>query len=307
MGTTVAITVVAPTDAEGYRALEAGFAEVAHMDAVFSNYRQDSDLARVNRQAGKGPATVPEVFVDLTRRSLDMVRISGGAFNPLVEPAVKLWGIPQTPRVPTEAQLAVLRHLTDPANVRVTADSVELVHPGMSIGFGAIAKGYTADRVTALLRARGIRAGIVAVAGDVRAFGHRPDGAPWHIGVRPPRGDGPDAQPLDTLEMTDGAVSTSGDYERFFEIDGVRYHHILDPRTLWPSKGVRSVTVRAPDGATADGLATALFVIGPDAGVPLAESLPGVSALFVDQAGRVIASRGWPGRRVTDSEFLSGS
>jgi len=146
--------------------------------------------------------------------------------------------------------------------------------------------------VAALLKARGIRSGIVAVAGDLMVFGARPDGTPWRIGVRHPRD--PD-RPLATLALTDGAVSTSGDYERYFEVDGRRYHHILDPRTLWPATDAVSVTVLAPQGVVADGLSTGLFVMGVAAGLKVVEAMPGVEALFVAPDGTVTASSGWPG------------
>jgi len=133
---------------------------------------------------------------------------------------------------------------------------------------------------------------VVAVGGDIRVFGTRPDGTGWRIGVRDPSGD---PAPLARLMMTSGAVSTSGDYERFFVVDGVRYHHILDPRTLRPARRVHAVTVTAPDGATADALATGLFVMGRKRGRAVVADLPGVAALWVDGDGAVTVSDHWPG------------
>jgi thiamine biosynthesis lipoprotein len=294
MGTTVELTVVAPTPEAGEAALKAGFAEVARLEQVFSSYRTDSELAAVNARAGSGPTPASSDFVTLLARSLAVARDTGGAFNPLMGPVIKLWGIPQAPKVPTPEELVALKPLVDLKGVTVNAKAgtVTLARPGMALGFGGIAKGYTADRVKALLEARGIRAGIVAVAGDLRVFGTRPDGSPWRIGVRHPRDD---TKPLATLALTDGAVSTSGDYERFFVVDGKRYHHILDPRTLWPATDAVSVTVLAPQGVVADGLSTALFVMGVDAGQALVERTPGVEALFVAPDGTVTASSGWPG------------
>lgn len=293
MGTTVEITVVAPDTATGEAAVAAGFAEVERLEQVFSSYRADSELSTLNGRAGEGPVAASGDMVDLVGRAIAIARETGGAFNPLMGPAIKLWGIPEHPRVPSDAELAALRPLTDVGGVTVTPGegTVTLARPGMALGLGGIAKGYTADRVAALLRHRGISAGIVAVAGDLHVFGTRPDGRPWRVGVRHPRRAD---RPMAALLLTDGAVSTSGDYERYFEVDGRRYHHILDPRTLRPAADTVAVTVLARDGTTADGLATALFVMGPKAGLSLVERLPGVEALFAAPDGRVTASSGWP-------------
>lgn len=293
MGTTVTITVVAREDEAKY-ALDMGFAEVAAMEAVFSSYRADSHLSKVNTAAGDEPVLVPESFIVLLKHALLVARQSGGAFNPLVGPAVKRWGIPEAPRVPSDAELNALHSLLDLAEVHINPirGTVYLSRPGMALGLGGIAKGFTADRVVVRLKEHGINGGIVAVAGDVTTFGLRPDGTPWRIGVRNPQGG--DA-PLRQLALTDGAVSTSGDYERFFELDGVRYHHILDPRTLRPARvGLTAVSVLAPSGVLADGYATALFVMGPKAGLALAEHLEGIEALFVADTGAIISTSGWP-------------
>jgi len=297
---------VADRDA-GLAAIAQGFAEVARLEAVFSSYRTDSELAAVNARAGRGPTPASADFARLLARSLEVAGRTGGAFNPLMGPAIKLWGIPEAPRVPSDAELAALLPLVDLGGVAVdpAGGTVTLARPGMALGFGGIAKGYTADRVLGVLEAAGVHAGIVAVAGGIRVFGTRPDGTPWRIGVRRPRGgDGP----LATLEMTAGAVSTSGDYERYFEVDGRRYHHILDPRTLRPARDAVSVSVLAPDGTLADGLATALFVMGPGDGRALVEGMPGVEALFVGPDGAVTATSGWPGgARLKGSGSSSGS
>jgi thiamine biosynthesis lipoprotein len=294
MGTTVEITVVARDKAAGEAAIAEGFAEVERLEQVFSSYRADSELSSINARSGRGPVAASGDMVDLVGRAVAIARETGGAFNPLMGPAIKLWGIPEHPRVPSDAELERLRPLVEVGGVTVAPrdGTLTLARPGMALGLGGIAKGYTADRVAALLKARGIGAGIVAVAGDLRVFGTRPDGRPWRVGVRHPRRAD---RPMAALLLTDAAVSTSGDYERFFEVDGKRYHHILDPRTLKPAAETVAVTVLARDGTTADGLATALFVMGPEAGLKLVERLQGVEALFAAPDGKVTASSGWPG------------
>jgi len=293
MGTSVTIKVVTADAGLAQAALDAGFAEVAAMEQMFSSYRTDSDLSRVNRGAGRGPVAVPDGFVALVAAAKGLALESSGAFNPLLGPAIALWGIPHDPHVPGNTALAAIRPLIalDGLSWDEGAGTVTLAHSGMALGLGGIAKGYTADRVVARLKDLHITAGIVAVAGDVRVFGQRPDGTAWRLGLRDPDGG---AQPLLRLTVASGAISTSGDYERFFEIDGVRYHHILDPRSLYPARGVRSVTVTAPSGLLADGLATALFVMGSKEGLALVERTNGVEALFVLASGDQMASEGWP-------------
>ena len=151
----------------------------------------------------------------------------------------------------------------------------------MKIGLGGIAKGYALDRAAELLRAHGVRDFLILGGGQVMAGGHK-DGKPWRVGIRDPRGEPEDY--FATLDVTDASTSTSGDYERYFVLDGVRYHHILDPRTGMPSKGLRSVTTVSPDATLADALSTAIMVLGAERGLALAESL-GVGAVLVDNAG----------------------
>lgn len=303
MGTVVTITVAAESEAAGERSIDAGFAEVARLDRLLSSYRADSDLSRLNAQAGAGPVAVSAELLDVTAEAIGIAEESGGAFNPLIGPVVRLWGIPDRPRRPTPDELARLRPLLDLGGLSVDprAGTIALAMPDMAVDVGGIGKGYAADRVAALLRARGISGGVVGMSGDVRAFGSRPGGQPWRVAVRDPRG-GPD--PLGVVELTDGAMSTSGTYERFFEIDGVRYHHILDPRTLMPATsadGLISVSVMAASATRADGLATAVLVMGGSEGMALVERSPGVEALVLDVQGRVRASAGWPARKLDNT------
>jgi len=294
MGTVVTITVAAQSEAAGEYALDAAFAEVVRLDGLLSSYRADSDLSRLNAQAGAGPVSVSPELLDVTARAVEIAAATGGAFNPLVGPAVRRWGIPARPRLPTPAELATLRPLLDLGGLAVNAraGTIALGMPGMTVDVGGIGKGYVADRVTDLLRRRaGISGAVIEVSGDVRAFGTRPAGRPWRVAVRDPRG-GP--VPLGVVALTDGSISTSGTYERFFEIDGVRYHHILDPRTLMPATGLTSVTILAPEATQADGLATAVLVMGVREGMAFVERTAGVEALLLDDDGRVGASSGWP-------------
>ena len=198
-------------------------------------------------------------------------------------------------RIPEAGELARLKAIVDPARIRLDerARTVFLPTPGMRVDVGGIGKGFAADRAAAVMQAAGATAGVVALSGDIKTFGHMPRDTRFRFGIRHPRKEG---AILATLELENEAISTAGDYERYFERDGVRYHHILDPATLEPARQCQSVTVIAAEGVMADGLDTGLFVMGPERGMALVERLPGVEAVFVDRQGKVLVSSGLKNR-----------
>lgn len=293
MGTVVTLTVVAADQSSGDAAIQKGFSEIARLEQLFSSYRSDSDLSRLNAQAGAGPVAVAAELVDLVSVARVVAAQTGGAFNPLMGPVIKAWGIPHNPSVPSPDLLLSLRPLIDLDAMSVDGEhmTITLARPAMALGLGGIAKGYTADRVVAVLERLGMSGGVVEISGDVRVFGCKPDGLPWNIAVRDPK-DG--TKPLAVVEMKAGAISTSGDYERFFELDGVRYHHILDPNTLAPARGVVSVSLVASSAVRADALATAVLVMGERRGMALVDRTDTLEALMLLADGRLVASRGWP-------------
>jgi thiamine biosynthesis lipoprotein len=172
----------------------------------------------------------------------------------------------------------------------------------MRIDVGGIGKGYAADQATLVMKRAGAVAGVVALSGDIKTFGRLPGGALFPVGIRHPRKEG---EILAEILLHDEAISTAGDYERFFEEDGVRYHHILDPHTLQPARGCQSVSVIAKEGIWADGLDTGIFVLGPKRGMELVEHLEDVEAIIVDDAGRLLISSGLRDRVVVTSNNLS--
>jgi FAD:protein FMN transferase len=194
-------------------------------------------------------------------------------------------------RIPTESELDELRPLVNLQAVHadVRAKTIFLEKTRMRIDVGGIGKGYAADQAAEALRKAGAVAGVVALSGDIKTFGRLPDGKQFPIGIQHPRQDG---SVLVWIDLQDEAISTAGDYERFFERDGVRYHHILDPRTLQPARGCQSVTVIAREGVWADGLDTGIFVMGAELGMRLVETLPDVEAIIVDADGRLLVSSG---------------
>ena len=206
-----------------------------------------------------------------------------------VGPAVRLWSVTEARHIPTRDELEKIKPLIDPGDVVLdpVRQTVFLKKKGMVLDPGGIAKGYAAEKVAILLKQAGIASGIVAMAGDLRLFGKKPDGKAWTVGIKNPRRPG---EALATMELTDQSVSTSGDYERFFIREGIRYHHLLDPKTLQPARKCQSVTVVSSDGTATDALTKGIFVLGPEKGLALAESLPGVGAVIVDSEGKVSVS-----------------
>ncbi len=187
--------------------------------------------------------------------------------------------------------MEAVRPLVDLSQIQLDeqAHSVFLARPGMRIDVGGIGKGFAADWAVEAMRGAGATAGVVALSGDIKTFGRMPDGERFLFGLQHPRKK---EAIFGRLELEDEAVSTAGDYQQFFSQEGVRYHHILDPRTLKPARGCQSVTVVAAEGVMADGLDTGIFVMGPEAGMALVERSPGVEAVIVDAEGTVLVSSG---------------
>jgi FAD:protein FMN transferase len=288
MGTLVELTAVAPSDAIAQAALSAGFQEIRRLENMLSTWIETSELSRVNQAAGLEPVGVSAETFDLLRRALEVAEYTEGGFNIAIGPAVRLWNIPEAPRIPSPMELEIAAQSVDYRRIHLDQSrrTVFLAKLGMQIDIGGIGKGFAAEKAAAVMREIEATGGLVAVAGDFRVFGRRADGTAWPIGIQHPRKPG---KILATLDATDEAISTSGDYERYFMKDGVRYHHILDPKTLQPARLCQSVTIIAPDATTADALATGVFVMGPVRGMALVERL-GLGAVIVDAQGMVLVS-----------------
>lgn len=273
-------------------AFDAVFAIFRDVDDKMSEWRDGSPLAELNRAAGIRAVAVPAELRALLRRSLELAALTDGAFEPTWAALWGLWDFKaKEPKVPDAAALTAATRLIDYHGLVIddATGTARLTRAGMKVGLGGIAKGWALDQAASALRQRGITSFLLSAGGQVYAGG-RNVAAPWKVGVRDPRG-GPE-EFFAVIEVADVSVSTSGDYERFFEVGGVRYHHILDPKTGMPSRGLRSATVIAADATLADALSTALMVLGRERGLALVERLPGVHALVVDEHGRVSATSG---------------
>ncbi len=269
------------------------------VDERMSEWKASSPLSDVNRHAGDGPVAVPEDLRQVLHRGIEIGKLTDGAFDITWAALWGLWNFrAPEPHVPDPEEIARRVKLIDYRKVEIDdrAGTVRLPEKGMKLGLGGIAKGYALSRAAETLRDRGLESFMILGGGQVLAAGERREGGgrPWRVGIRDPRG-GPEDY-FAVLDVVDQSVSTSGDYERYFLVDGVRYHHILDPRTGWPSKGLRSVTVISPDAVLADGLSTGIMVMGPEKGLALAERLEHVEAVLVDDHGKVEMTSGLRGR-----------
>ena len=291
MGTLVKITAVALSQSESQAAVAAGFAEIRRLEELLSTWIPSSELSRVNVAAGVVPVPVSPDTLTVVQRAMQAAELTGGGFNIAIGPAVDAWRVTEAQRIPTASELEALRPLVDLRAVHVNERdrTIYLEKAGMRIDVGGIGKGYAADQAVAAMQKFGAIAGVVALSGDIKTFGRLPGGKPVPVGIQHPRQDG---TVLAWIDLQDEAISTAGDYERFFERDGVRYHHILDPFTLQPARACQSVTVIAKEGVWADGLDTGIFVMGAESGMRLVESLPDVEAVIVDRDGLVHVSSG---------------
>jgi thiamine biosynthesis lipoprotein len=289
MGTRVSVELWDDDETEGEELVQRILDEYRRIDREMSTYRDDSEISLVNREAANSPVRIGTELYDLIARALDLSVASGGAFDISYESVGYLYDF-RARRHPDEAQIDAGLAAIDYRHVRLdrAAQTIHFERPGMRINLGGIAKGYAVERGAAMLRAAGIENALLNAGGDTRVIGDR-RGQPWIVGIRHPRLD--DAV-ITRLPIVDEAISTSGDYERFFEEDGHRYHHILNPATGKPTEGMLSVTVIGPDATQTDGLATTLFVLGSDDGLELIESMPDYEAIVVDSSGQLRFSSG---------------
>jgi thiamine biosynthesis lipoprotein len=262
--------------------------ELAELESLISSWKPGSDTARVNEAAGTGPVQVGHDLVELLNHSLDWTEKTGGAFDVTGGPLFELWEqARERGRLPSGREVKTGLTLTGGRYVEVEDHSVFLQHSGMKLGFGAIGKGFAADRLAATLEAKGFTNFLIDAGGDLLVRGRCGDRS-WQVAVRHPR----EQDFLARLEATDCAVATSGDYQRFFAVEGKRYSHIVDLRTGWPATHLTGVTVIAGSATDADALATALFVMEPTEGIALIESLPKVEAILVGEDGNLTLSGG---------------
>ncbi len=305
MDTFCTITVVSPSKEKARKAIDRGFAEIKRLETLLNYFSGGSEITAVNKAAGIKPVKVSRETLEIVKKAMHISGITGGAFDPTIAPVVSLWRFSKdisNPQVPSKDVAAdALRHV-DYRKIKInTAESgIYLAEKGMELDLGGIAKGYAADRAVEAIKAEGVKAALVAIAGDIRGFGLNTSGQGWRVGIQDPRPDTVSQRPWEdvfaSIELKDNAISTSGDYQRFFIKDGKRYHHILDPETGFPAESeLISVTVIAPEGYLADSLATAVLVLGVEKGMQLLESM-GIGGVLVCADKKILLTKNLKGK-----------
>jgi thiamine biosynthesis lipoprotein len=263
--------------------------EAFRIERKFSRFREDSVVAEITKSAGRTPVAVDDETVHLVTAALELARVTAGRFDPTVGVLRRVWSF-RDARVPEADEIEALLPLVDHRNVSVRNGTIFLRRSGMEIDLGGVGKEYAVDRVVGVLREAGVTSALVNFAGDVATIGGRGDGRPWSIGVADPRAPGRCRFAVRLIGSAGGA--TSGDYERCFFKDGVRYHHILDATTGRPARGVAAVTVAATSASVAGRLSTAAFLLGMRDGLALIEEIPGVEGCLIAESGELAASSG---------------
>ncbi|HEY8920666.1 MAG TPA: FAD:protein FMN transferase [Chitinophaga sp.] len=292
MGNRFEITVVSDEAAWAQERINAAIAEMQRIERLLTTFNEDSETNRINRYAGIMPVKVSVEIIALIQRAARISRLTQGAFD-LTYGAVdkSLWNFDtQMAALPDAATARKMVRLINFRNVIVdeAAGTVFLKEKGMRIGFGGIGKGYAAECAKALLQREGVSSGIVNAAGDLTVWGHQPDGQPWTIGIANPD----QANRLfSSLQLSDMAIATSGNYEKYVFINGKRYSHTIDPRTGLPVSGIKSVSILCPNAEIADALTTPVMIMGIRAGLDMINQINGIGCLIIDDNNQIFTSQ----------------
>jgi thiamine biosynthesis lipoprotein len=289
MGTRIAVELWSDDKPAGEKAIAAVIAEMERIDRDMSTYKSDSEVSRVNAEAAKGPIKISAELFELLTTALEYSRITGGAFD-ITYASVGFMYDFHTHQKPTEKQIQAALPAVNYRHVVLDEKNrtVRFTQPGVRIDLGGIGKGHAVDQGIAILKSFGITHALVTAGGDSRIIGDR-FGKPWIIGIRHPDDK---SKVIAKIPLENTAISTSGDYERYFEEDGKRYHHIIDPRTGHSASKVRSATILADSATRTDGLSKTAFVLGPEEAMKLYNRLGDVDAILVTLEGKVLYSKG---------------
>lgn len=292
MGNRFEISVVSEEEVWAEARIDDAVAEIQRIEALLTTFSDNSQTNQINAQAGSAPVSVdPEVF-ELIRRSLRISELTQGAFDITYGSIDKsLWNFdPHMTSLPDPETARRMVRLINYRNVVLNeADgSVFLKEKGMRIGFGGIGKGYAAEMAKRLLLQKGVQSGIVNASGDLTAWGNQPNGQPWTIGIADPNAK---SQPFSFLNISNIAVATSGNYEKYALINGKKYSHTIDPKTGLPVSGIKSVTILSPNAEIADAMATPVTVMGVRVGLDLINQMKGMACIIIDDHDRVFTSK----------------
>ena len=300
MGTHIAFAAYTTPAVDARRtraAFDAAIEEIKRIEDLMTTWR-DSEVSRINAAAGKSPVKVSDETFTVIKEAVRTSEISEGTFDITFHTLHGLWKFDEDldPHPPADKDLKARLPFVGFRNIKLDAGekTVMLAKDKTQIGLGGIAKGYAVDMAARVLEKAGLSSFFVQAGGDLLARGKKPDGTEWQAGIRDPRG--PEGKYFAKLPLTDHAFSTAGDYERAYVVDGKRYHHIIDPRTGQPATACRSVTIWAPTALLADEIDDAVFILGPEKGMKLVESIDGVGAVFVDAKNNVGISKRLQGK-----------
>lgn len=273
-------------------ALVAAIKEIDRIENLISTWKPSSQTSAINKAAGIQPVKVDREVFNLVSRAKKVSELTGGAFDISFGPLGDAWNIAgKMGRIPDTSAIDAALPLVNYQNIVLNREqqSVFLAKKGMKIGFGALGKGYSANRAKKIMVAAGIKSGLVNAGGDLTAWGNQPNGAPWKIGIADPEKK---TRYAAWLEVNEACVATSGNYEKFFEVNGVKYSHIINPQTGYPAQGIKSVTILCPDAELADALATSVFVLGVEKGLELVNRLKHAECLILDNQNKFWQSYG---------------
>lgn len=292
MGTRFEITVVAQNEDIGYININEAIAEITRIENIISSWNPDSETSLINKNAGIRPVKVSAELFGLIERAKRISEITDGAFDVSYASLDKIWKFNgEMKKLPSNTEVSKSISKIDFKKVVLDKgeSTVFLKETGMKLGFGAIGKGYAADKTKELLMSKGVLGGIINASGDLTTWGTKNTGEKWMVGI---------THPLDKnkvfswLPIIESSVATSGNYEKYIVINGEKYSHIIDPRTGYPSKGVKSVSVFAKNAELCDALATAVFIMGRDSGIHMINQLPGVEVVVIDDENEIHKSSG---------------
>ncbi len=290
MGTRFEITAIATNTQLADEGIKAGIEEVQRIEKLISSWEENSQTSEINKNAGIHPVKVDKELYDLISRSLKVSDLTNGAFDISFASVGNLWKFDGSMKEPPSQQ--AIEASVDKINFKkiiLNPDdtTVFLKEKGMKIGFGGIGKGYAEERAKKVMREMGIKSGVVNAAGDLTTWGHSKDGNIWDVAIAKPDKS---RQILGWLKADESSVVTSGNYEKFFMYDGKRYAHIIDPRTGYPTTGIKSATIVCTNAELADALATTMFVMGKVEGIALINQLNGIECLLVTDDDKLITS-----------------
>jgi len=291
MGSRFDITVVAKDPVEGDEYINLAISEITRIEKLISSWDPNSQTSEINRNAGIKPVQVDIELFNLIQRAIGISKLTDGAFDISYASMDKIWKFDGSMTdMPSEDAIKASVAKVGFQNIILDKEyhTVFLKVEGMKIGFGAIGKGYAADKAKELLKSKGVVSGIINASGDMNTWGKQPDGTEWKVAITNPMNKN---KVFALLPIHNGAVVTSGNYEKYVNFNNIRYSHIIDPRSGYPATGIISVTVFAHKAELADALATSVFVMGIEVGLNRIEQLPQVECIIIDDKGNIITSK----------------